>query len=567
VLVEIHIENFAIIDRLNISFKDGLNVITGETGAGKSILIGAIQLLIGGKGSIELIRESEESAEVEGLFDISKYPLIQEIVENAGFGKSDTVLLKRILSRTGRSKAYINGRLASLSILERIGEELINIYGQHEHQTLLRPESHIDLLDAFSNLLDKRNKLSHLLSEWERLVSEEDEIKKEIKRIEEQRELWEFQLKEIEGAKLRDGEDSELKMEFQILTNAEKIMHYCSEIEERLYSGTESAYEKIGQVRQYLKEMTKIDPDLHNNEEVVKAILFQIDELVQFLRNYLKKVMPDPVRLVEVEGRIAEIQRLKRKYGNTIKDIINYGENLRNQLNQCNDLGNKKYEIEVRIEELEKRIGKEAIHLSLIRRDASVKLSSLIEKELAGLGMAKPTFRVMIDYISNLQAGRTIKVEGHPIGPKGIDRVEFYLSTNEGESPKPLSKIASGGELSRIMLALKKVLAGAIGVPTLIFDEIDAGIGGSVAQIVGEKLKSISKDHQVFCVTHLPQIACYANAHFRVQKEIKSGRTLTVIEPLSEDERVEEIARMLGGLEITEKTKEHAMEMISMIRR
>jgi DNA repair protein RecN (Recombination protein N) len=565
VLAELQIENFAIIDRLDLSLQGGLNVITGETGAGKSIVIGAIQLLLGAKGSSELIRESKEEAEVEGLFDISKSN-VQDRLVNAGFGRYDKVLLKRIILRSGRSKAYINGRLATIPLLSEIGKELVNIYGQHEHQLLLYPEKHIDLLDGFGELQRQRKAVSDLYQEWKRLIFEQKRLRSELNTIEQQKELWDFQLREIEAANLKEAEDEDLSKELQILTNAEKLKEHASGIEEGLYTGTYSAYETLGQVRHRLKEIGKIDASVADQEELLQTILIQIDELVRFTREYQKGILSDPNRLVEVEQRILEIRRLKRKYGNTIDEINTLKRHLEEQLARSSNTDERIRVLQHDLDKTGASIAEEALTLSTERKDVALRLSGLIERELRDLGMNRPIFQVRVDELTDRKENGFPRVDGSPIGPNGIDRVEFFISTNEGESPRPLSKIASGGELSRIMLAMKKTFARAVGIPTLIFDEIDAGIGGGVAQIVGEKLRSISEDHQVFCITHLPQIACYANAHFKVTKEAKGQRTITSVRVLSENERVDEIARMLGGLEVTEKTREHAQEMISQVK-
>lgn len=564
-LAELHIENFAIIDRLDLSLEEGLNVITGETGAGKSIIIGAIQLLLGAKGSAELIREGKEQAEIEGLFDVSGSNVKDRLVQ-AGFGSSDNVLLKRIIVRSGRSKAYVNGRLATIPLLSGVGKELVNIYGQHEHQVLLYPDRHIDLLDDFGSLQRLKQAFSSLYLEWERLIDEEKRLRNELNIIEQQKELLQFQCKEIDAVNLKEAEDEDLGKELQILSNAEKLREHAGGIEESLYAGGHSAYESLGHVRNRLKEMGRIDSSLADQEEVLETILIQIDELVRFFREYHKGIISDANRLVEVEQRLLEIQRLKRKYGNSIDEIIKFKDQSEKQLARSYDIDKRIERLSDRIGEMRARITGEAIALSRERKDMAARLSALMERELKDLGISRPIFQVRIEGLKGYKEDGFLQVDGSPIGLNGMDKAEFYISTNEGESPGPLSKIASGGELSRIMLAMKKTLARAVGIPTLIFDEIDAGIGGRVAQIVGEKLRSISEDHQVFCITHLPQIACYANAHFKVAKEAKKKRVITSVRVLSGDERVEEIARMLGGMQVTEKTKEHALEMISLVR-
>jgi len=554
-LTELHIQHLAIIDELKVSFTEGLNILSGETGAGKSIIIGAVSLLLGDRASSDIVRSSEESAVVEALFDVGGNEEVRKRLEEAGMEGSDDLLLKRVVSREGRNRVYINGSPATLGMLTSLGEALVNICGQREHQILLDADNHIDILDTFGGLLAPRNAFSDLYTDWQGLQKRLAELKiRDNERIQKD-ELLRFQLDEIEKSDVKIGEDAALQDEKRILGNAQRLDEYARGAYDILYAAEGSVMERLGNVVDDIKEIRKIDPGLKVSEEDLESAFFNLEEISFVLRDYVKGITFDPARLEVIDDRLAYLGRLKRKYGATIEDILRRKEEIAAELEGIASLGE---EIARLSEEIERREGvllERAEGLSERRRHASETLKRAVEDEIRSMRMADTRFEVRF-------ADRARERAASSLNSKGMDDVEFYLSTNVGEELMPLNRIASGGELSRIVLAMKKVLAGAGSVGTVIFDEVDSGIGGAVAEVVGKKLKDVAGHHQVICITHLPQIACFGDTHFLVSKKVQGERTSAGVDPLSYEERLDEIARMLSGVEITEKTRQHASEML-----
>ena len=551
-LQELRIKNFAIIDELELSFLRGFNVITGETGAGKSIILSAVHLLLGDKATDELIRSSEEEASVEALFDVSGHKKVMEKIkekhpkaQNEG---EEAFVIRRVLSRSGRGKVFVNANLATLGMLSEIGEELLSIYGQHEHQTLQRIETHMDILDEFGELAEVRDDVRSHFEKLTSLSQEIGRIRNEKDRRIKERDLMAFQSKEIEASKIQAGEEEAWREERRILVHAEKLMGFANLSEEAIYGEEDSALGRIQTILRKGQEMGSIDPSLSPLLKNLESIRIQLEEAALALRDYSRKVEINPTRLEEVENRLEEIDRLKKKYGPTAEDILLFKKRIDEALQSFTSDEERLSQLEVELEPLRKETVALAEGFSKERKRTGVELKKSIEKELGSLGMKKTTFEVRIDAVS--------------LSSKGIDRVEFLISPNIGEEVKPLAKIASGGELSRIMLAMKRILARVGGRQVLIFDEVDSGIGGAIAEVVGRKLRDLSQQHQVICVTHLPQIACFADSHHSVRKEVKGGRTVTLVDHLEKESVVDEIARMLGGVKITDKTRAHAREMI-----
>ena len=555
-LQELRIKNFAIIDELELSFLRGFNVITGETGAGKSIILSAVHLLLGDKATDELIRSSEEEASVEAFFDVSGHKKVMEKIkekhpkaQNEG---EEAFVIRRVLSRSGRGKVFVNANLATLGMLSEIGEELLSIYGQHEHQTLQRVETHMDILDEFGELAEVRDDVRSHFEKLTSLSQEIGRIRNEKDRRIKERDLMAFQSKEIEASKIQAGEEEAWREERRILVHAEKLMGFANLSEEAIYGEEDSALGRIQTILRKGQEMGSIDPSLSPLLKNLESIRIQLEEAALALRDYSRKVEINPARLEEVENRLEEIDRLKKKYGPTAEDILLFKKRIDEALQSFTSDEERLSQLEVELEPLRKETVALAERLSKERKRTGVELKKSIEKELGSLGMKKTTFEVRIDAVS--------------LSSKGIDRVEFLISPNIGEEVKPLAKIASGGELSRIMLAMKRILARVGGRQVLIFDEVDSGIGGAIAEVVGRKLRDLSLQHQVICVTHLPQIACFADSHHSVRKEVKGGRTVTLVDHLEKESVVDEIARMLGGVKITDKTRAHAREMIEQAR-
>jgi DNA repair protein RecN (Recombination protein N) len=552
-LLELRIKNFAIIDELSLGFSKGFNILTGETGAGKSIILNAVHLLSGDKATEEWIRSSEEEANVEALFDISGNSQIKEkIKEKAphlqGAGEEDSLLIRRVISRSGRGKVFINGNLATLGVLSEVGEGLLSIYGQHEHQSLQRGETHIDILDEFGGLLGLRGEFQRQYLEFVSLSEEAEKIRAEKERSARERELMAFQSREIETSGIQTGEEASLKNDRILLTHAKKLMDFAHGSEGTLYSEEGSTIERIQGILSQGREVAAIDPSLSPPLKALESTLIQLEEIALGLRDYSRRVEVNPTRLEEIETRLEAIDRLKRKYGATVEDVLSFKRKIDEALKSITSDEERLFQLENRLEPLRQAVNDSGIKLSQERKKVALELKKSVERELNSLGMKKTIFEIRMD--------------SSPLTLKGADRVEFLISPNVGEEVKPLARIASGGELSRIMLAMKRILAKVGGRQVLIFDEVDSGIGGAMAEVVGRKLKELSRHHQVVCVTHLPQIACFADRHHSVRKEVRSGRTITSVDRLDQESIVDEIARMLGGVKVTDKTKAHAKEMI-----
>ena len=558
-LAELSIKNFAIIDELKVSFAGGLNVITGETGAGKSILIGAMSLLLGDRASVDMIRSQEDSAVVEALFDIGEMDDLKVIVRDMGFHIGKELILKRIVSRTGKNRVYVDGQLATLGMLSAISESLINICGQHEHQAILNAEKHIDIVDEFGGLLQLRCEYAELYNQYLSFSEKLRQLTTVNKTRDERVEFLRFHLKEIEDAGIRIGEDEDLLGEKKILNNVQKLTEYANAAHDVLYGKTGSVLEGIRSIVLNIREIEKIDKGLNLSEQDMDAVYYQLEEAALNLREYVKKLSYDPDRLEAIDDRLGLLGQLKRKYGSTLDDVLHKKAEIEEELKSISSVDDEIEQISRDIESMNAELLDYAQKLSQKRRETAIILEKAIENEIRTLRMEKAVFDVMFKDTSNDQGLVSFN-------PKGIDNIEFYLTTNVGEELKPLNRIASGGELSRIMLAIKKILARSGSVGTLIFDEVDSGIGGATAEDVGKKLKDVSRHQQVLCITHLPQIACFGEMHYRAAKIVSGERTVTSIDVLSEEDRLDEITRMLGGTEITEKTREHAQEMLELSR-
>ncbi|HUU50790.1 MAG TPA: DNA repair protein RecN [Nitrospinota bacterium] len=562
-LRELRIKNFAIIDLLNIEFDPGLIIFTGETGAGKSIIVEALGLTLGSKISPDDIRSGEDKGYVEALFDITKEAPLKKRLEEIGIQTEDgELILKKTFSSSGKSKSYINNNLVTLTVLSEVGKRLVDFHGQHHHQTLLHQENHIDIIDSYGKLLSRRDKLTQDYIQYCKLKRELDHLAKDNRERIQREDLIRFQMKEIDEAGLKTGEDTRLKEEKNILANSEKLYESSQELYELLYSSEGSIIEQLGKITNILHKMVDIDKSLKDALKDGENNLVQLEELSRTLKDYEKSLEFNPERLTELDDRLALINSLRRKYGSTIEEILRYRESLDEELDRIVHHDQKIFEIKKRLKELEDELRKAALKLSRERRKIALKIEGEVKKELKELGMDRVAFRVRFSH--SLDEDSFIKWEGNSVSlkEKGIDNIEFLFSPNLGEELRPLSKIASGGEISRMMLALKSILTRDDNIPIMVFDEVDSGIGGRIAEIVGLKLKKVSRGHQVFCITHLPQIASQGDYHFKVTKEIQNKRTIATIKELTSREKVEEIARMSGGKKITETTRKYAKELL-----
>lgn len=560
-LRELRIKNFAVIDQVALDLGPGLNVLTGETGAGKTIVLNALGLISGGRVSSDIIRQGEDEASVEALFGGLPEAHRSKLLEG-GYGNEDELVIKRVVSRSGKNRIYLNGSLCPLGFLSEVGGYLIHIYGQHEHQALLKPETHLKLLDSYAGLEGKSEEMKQryraLSLAWDSLKQAKEMLEKRKR----EEDLLRSQLQEISQARLQAGEEEELKARKNILIHAEKLYQGCKEGEDLLYEGEDALVGRLGRYVLRLRELANIDDGLNVAVELLNSSQAQLQEATAVLRRYTGKVQFEPGALEQLEDRLAEINRLKRKYNGAVEDILKIQEKVAEELKAL-DRGEEEIPaLEQIFEEARGSAWQIAEALSMERKRVSKKFKKEMEKEVEGLGMPGTIFEVR--FLSEEGDGYEppFLVGGKKVTEQGMDQVEFYFSPNPGEAVKPLAKIASGGELSRLMLAIKSLVLTQGDIPTLLFDEVDAGIGGKVAEIVGKKLKKVAASHQVLCVTHLPQIAALADSHYVVQKEVAKGRTFTEVKKLKDKERVEEVARMLGGVKITEKTKRHAEEMV-----
>ncbi len=560
-LRELHIKNFAVIDEVALELGPGLNIITGETGAGKSIILNALGLVSGERGSSEIIRHKEDEATVEALFDgVPK--LIEAKLADAGFELDGELVIKRILNRSGKNRIYLNGSLCPLNVLAEIGGALVHIYGQHEHHSLLQPETHLNLLDAFADVdamaLTMKQQFAALTAAWNEL----NETRDSLDRRRRERANLESQAEEIGRAQLKAGEEEELRARKNILAHSEKLNLGCREGEELLYEGDAALVGRLGKYAAKLRELAGIDANLAPTEELIQSSLAQLQEAAAQLRRYAERVHFDPRALEQLEDRLAEIQRLKRKYNASVDDILRMESEIQQSLDRLENSEQQIAAMEKTFTAARGRAWDSAEKLSHERQRAAKKLRRELEKEARGLGMAEISFEARFLSQNDKPDAPPFFIAGRRLNERGMDQVEFYFSSNPGEPVKPLAKIASGGELSRLMLALKSLVMTPGVVSTLLFDEVDSGVGGRVAEIVGKKLKQVAAQNQVISVTHLPQIAAMADCHYVVQKEVEKGRTFTRVQKLSEKDRIGEVARMLGGVKITEQTRKHAEEMV-----
>ena len=570
-LRELHIRNFAIIEDLNLSFSEGLNILSGETGAGKSIIIGALTLLLGGRSSPEMIRPPEEEAVVEALFSVAPHSVTTHQLEEWGVAGDENLLVKRVISRTGKSRAFINGSFVTLQMLNQLGMELISISGQHEYQVLIRTDKHVDILDDFGNLVPLRGQVEQEYRRYLEVSRRLDDLRGAEKDKVQRKELLCFQIEEIEGAHLKMGEEERHREEERILSNAQRLIELTSSVYDNVYQSPDSAIERLRESVSRLKGVVAIDDSTTPIFSSLETVLFQLEDVAHSLREYIQKVNFDQSRLEEIEMRLDEINKLKRKYGGSLEEVIRSQERAEKELEQIKSNEEELTRLEKEEQDSEEKLLQRALELSRRREHAASLLSSKVENELHSLGMKRAIFKVKLEKERGRDKNsvhRGINLDEFRVTEKGLDAVEFLIGPNPGEEVRPLARIASGGELSRTILALKRIVARKRGSSTLIFDEVDSGIGGATAEVVGMKLKEIAHQQQTLCITHLPQIASFADLHQSIYKEAREGRTVTFVKKLdSPKEREEEIARMLGGTTITARTREHAREMLKVVRR
>ncbi len=563
-LLELNIRNFAIIEEAHLEFGAGLNVLSGETGAGKTIILSALGLLLGSRASPDMIRTGEKEAVVEGRFGLEGEAAIPELAGRAGDGDRRELIVRRVIAEGGgRSRVTIDGELATVQSLGKIGASLVQVYGQHEQHSLLRAESHRETLDRYANLDDELASYRERYARAQEIQSRLHELNRRERERADLLELARFRAAELERAGLVAGEDEALSRDRTVLSNASKLAAAALEAEQALYGADGAAIDTVSRAEARLADAAVLDPKLGDALEMIKSARANLEEAARTLGAYASRIEADPARLEEIDNRLQELTRLKRKYGGSIDSAIETLERSRAEIGELEGIGESKAQVEAAMAAALDELTGHANRLSSVRRRAAAELARKMEAELRTLGMRSPGFEPRLGALGPDEAG--FVHGGVALGPFGIDTVEFHLSPNVGQPAMPLLRIASGGELSRVMLALKRLEAQRRGVATMIFDEVDAGIGGAVAQVVGRKLKQLSRFHQILCVTHLAQIAAFADRHLTVEKEERRGSTRSRVAVLEPGDRTEEIARMLGG-EVSDKFRRAARELLDRAR-
>ena len=569
-LEELNISDFAIIDRLSVRLEPGFNVLTGETGAGKSIIIDAVGAVIGGRTSSEVVRTGTKGARVEAIFSVDDrlagaiatalegYDLLEE-----GEG---SLILTREINASGRSTARINGRAVPVSVLADLGALLVDIHGQSEHLSLFKVASHVDLLDRYGALLDRRQALAALVTRLRAVQAEEDRLRHSRRDAARRLDLLGYQVEEIAAASLRPGEEEELEAERTVLANADRLATLAHTALTLLSEGEGEEINALALLNRgvaIVGDLARIDASQDVLLESLNTALYGVEEAARDLSRYADGIEGDPSRLATLEERSTQLQMLKRKYGETVEEVIAFGERAAAEQGELLNAEDRLESLAAEAERLREVLGREGAGLSAARHLAAEELARRVEGQLGDLNMARAQFSVALDWREDPRGVPVPEREGrYGCDDTGLDHVEFLISTNPGEALKPLVRIASGGEASRLMLALKTILSSVDQTPTLIFDEVDTGVGGRSGAVVGEKLRDLGHHHQVICITHLPSVAAMGNLHLRIEKQVAGERTRTTVYPLEGPERVEEIASMLGGIPVGESARQAAVELL-----
>ncbi|MBM6617347.1 DNA repair protein RecN [Bacillus suaedaesalsae] len=566
-LAELSIRNFAIIEELTISFKKGLTVLTGETGAGKSIIIDAIGLLVGGRGSVEYVRHEMEKAEIEGLFllDNQTHPCFEKMNELGIEASEGMIVLRRDILKNGKSVCRVNGKLVTLGILREIGQTLIDIHGQHEHQELMNQDEHIYLLDQYAY-----EAIFPALEEYQRLYKDYNQLNHQLKNLTEndqqlahRLDLLQFQLNEITSSQLEPGEDERLMEEKHKISNFERIYQSVNSGYHALH-GDQKGLDWIAMVMNQLEMISDLDPKYKELYDSISTSFYQLEDASYSLRNQLDNLEHDPNRLNVIESRLSEINQLRRKYGTKVDEILQYAAKIEEEIDEITNRDSHVHNVRQKLESVLEDLLVEGQVISELRKKWASLLEEAILRELKELHMEKSSFKIMVEQKEGNANDPIVNGKNTKLHKTGFDEVEFYISPNPGEPLKPLAKIASGGELSRIMLALKSIFSKHQGVTSIIFDEVDTGVSGRVAQSIAEKIYKVSVDSQVLCISHLPQVAAMADSHLYIQKEMHNERTKTSVKELTDEQQIKELARMISGVEITELTKQHSKELLSL---
>jgi len=579
-LSELAIKNFAIIDDIRISFSKGLSVLTGETGAGKSIIIEAVNLLLGGRASADLVRNGEEQAELEAFFLIDPESPPARIMEENDLDPSEGLIIRRIIALNGRHKIFINSRQSTMQMLKLLTENLASISSQHAHQGLLNEENHLDILDSFAGTWPYRREVHTIYNELLPLVRELVNLKANVDKIVEENEFLRFQIDEIEQADIKPEEDETLEMEKNRLNNGSQIYETIQSAINEIYSKEGSILEKLDSIKANFDKYGEMERALASGAQSISRTMLELEDLTDQLRRASDTIELDPDILEQTQARFDLIQKIKRKYsgaGGTLEDLFRLYQTFKDKISSTENISEEIEKMEVHAKLLSDQLGEKVLKLSGKRKSAAIALAKLAEDELRALEMENTRFKIdlnqtkalnksgdpQIELFPDETMSNLLTVNGMKIYGTGIDKASFLMAPNPGEPPKPLNRIASGGELSRVVLALKAILSESKPQGTLVFDEVDSGIGGKTSDKVGIKLKQLSEKYQILCITHLAQIAKYGTSHYKIEKQVVNNRTSTVITPLLElEERIKELARMMGGSDISQVTLDHATEML-----
>jgi len=561
-LKTLYIKDYALLEQISIEFEKGLNIITGETGAGKSILIDAMSLLLGERASNEVIRKGAEKAIVEGIFSAENNERIDTLLEQNEIEKSNELIVRRELSVKGSNRCFLNDTPVALNVIKEVGNLLVDLHGQHEHQSLLRTETHIEFLDDFGSLEQPLSDFKKEYDQLHLLQKNLNELRAKENLLKEKKDLYEFQRKEIEAISPLENEDESISSELHILENSEQLLELTNDISQQLYDSEKSIYDSLINVQQKINTLAKIDKTFAETSGELQSVVAVINDITNIVRKYNAQIELEPQKLEELRSRFQAINLLKKKYGGTLQALLDHYKKILNEIKLAESFEDEIKKMKQAIHQQKETLAKLASELSQRRNELGKKISKEVKEALKVLGIPQSIFEVKI---SQTTVEQNLQNDGTPFrfNSRGYDEVEFFISTNLGEDTKPLSKVASGGEISRIMLALKTILARNDKLPLLIFDEIDTGISGRISQKVGQALKNLAAFHQIISITHQPQIAALADIHFAVEKKIVEDRVVSSIKKLKNEERIREVAKLLSGEVVTETSLQTAKELMS----
>jgi len=561
------IQDYALIEKINVDFNTGLNIITGETGAGKTILIDAMSLLLGERASSDVIRKGADKSVVEGIFEVDRNKKVKTFLSENELEELPELIIRREISSKGSNRCFVNDSPVSLNIIKDLGDLLVDLHGQHEHQSLLRKETHINFLDGFGNNEELLRTYKWLYTSLNKLNAELNELKEKDSIHREKRDVLEFQIKEIDAVSPQLGEEEKLASELKILENSEKLLALTNRIYEGLYESENSVQDTLSKIKNDLSELANIDPSFDESSKECETALTLVNDISDNIRKYKAKIEIEPRQVEAIRERLGAINLLKKKYGGSIESLLELRKKIGEEFQAAENYSDNILDLQKKIKAVRDNASSAAEKLSKERTKISNKIKKEIELILGELGIPNAKFEVRIsqrECEKGEENSLTINNKNYYYDSNGYDEVEFFISTNVGEDVKPLAKVASGGEVSRIMLALKSVLAKSDKLPLLIFDEIDSGISGNIAQKVGQALKSLASFHQIIAITHLPQIAAFSDHHYAVEKKTVDGRVVSSIRNLDDRGKVIEVAKLLSGEKVTDASIKSAKELIEL---